>query len=106
MVATHTVTGNIRKGSGGASGRVAFWPSEPVKHTADSLYLSQAELEVDLEDGQFSVQLYATDDPGWSPADWEWVCALRVIDGSTEKFTFSLTGDADLTDLLPSEAPA
>lgn len=105
MVATHTVTGNIRQGSGGASGQVAFWPSEPVKHAGDNIYLSQAELEVDLDNGQFSVELYDTEDAGWLPAEWQWVCQIRIIDGSTEKFKFDLSADSDLTDLIPNPAP-
>lgn len=103
MVTKHTVTGTYKDGSGrGLSGVLLFSPSVPVAHADDNIILPDHEMEVDLVDGTFTVELYATDDAGWS-GQWQWQMRERFIGGISRVRAFALTADLDIADVI---APA
>lgn len=103
MPDTHILTGKFTKGGSHPSrGSLTFEPTEPSRHAADNIILTTDEVEVALDSaGAFSIELYATDDAGWS-TPFLWRVRERIIDGVHNTYTFALTADTDLSSVTPA----
>lgn len=101
--------GEFVRGDGApAVGRVEFAPSTNVGNATDDLLMPPGPVTVILDDaGEFSVTLYRTDDPDWTPSGWLWEVTERIA--GTEARTYSIelaSATAELADLAPVGDPA
>lgn len=89
--------------SGGASGRIRFECAYALLGPTDNSIVAPFTLYANLDaDGEFTISLPATSDPGWTPVDWAY--AVRAtIGGVTITGTLQLdylTTSVQLADLL------
>lgn len=68
-----TVSGTILDGGAPVSGRMVWASQTLVRDNATNDVMLPQEIEVPVgSDGEFSVQIPSTDDPGFSPTRWTW----------------------------------
>lgn len=99
-----TVTGHIE----GAHGSVVFTRHRPLISAADDTIIPPGhDVEVLDANGDFAIQLYATNDPDWQPTDWAY--SVRVNAGGGLRGSMQLDYQAasvDFDDVLMVAVPA
>lgn len=95
--------------SGGASGRVRFDCAYTLLGPTDDSIVAPFTQYANLDaDGEFTIQLPATNDPQWTPVDWAYT-VRAVIGGATITGTLQLdyqTASVELSDLLQVDGAA
>lgn len=100
-----TVTGKFDRKTGEPSGTVTFAapPKVWLRSTSDDTFIPPFSETVQLDsNGEFTVDLPATNDPEWLPANWSYSVTIKV-DGSTLTGSLSLPydgGPVALADVL------
>lgn len=61
-----------------ASGRARFTPTGYLQHEASDAAVVPLPTDAPIVDGVLDVELLSTDDPDWSPSDWQYDVALNV----------------------------
>lgn len=93
-----TVTGRITRGGDPAAGTVTFTTYRPLVSAADdSVVVPAPSTVVVLDgDGEFTVQLLATNDPDWLPVGWSY--SVRVNAGAGARGSMQLDYQATSVD--------
>lgn len=98
-----TVTGHIE-----GRGTVVFTQHRPLISADDDTIIPPAQRYAVLDaNGDFTIQLYATNDPDWQPVDWAY--SVRVNAGGGLRGSMQLdyqTPSVDLDDVLMVAVPA
>lgn len=111
-----TVTGKFLQGDGNPeTGTVTFTSVQLLQSGAENTFITPVKKTVNLvEDGSFSVDLPATDDPDWVPQGYAYQLNVVLSNNFARMWTLSIPwtapgGTIDLADVLPNSdvnAPA
>ena len=102
-----TLTGTFTDGRGTpVAGKVSFAPNTPLTSAADDDLIRQVQVSATLDvNGQFSVQLIATDYGSISPSGWAWVITESITGAPPRKWSFFLAHASGATQDLSALAP-
>jgi hypothetical protein len=117
---TTTVTGNLQMSLPGQAtntlpvdSSVLFHPTSALTDITDKVYYLGQPVNATVINGEFSAELFNTDNTNIAPAPgmWQWICWIRVAN-QWGQFTFFLpasvynaapyNGTVDITTLMPS----
>jgi hypothetical protein len=109
--ATVTIVGTaLRPGGSPESGIVKFEQPVDLRSGTDGTIIAQGERAATIaDDGSFSLTVYRTDDPAWSPQGWTYRVTLG-LSSSTSTYDVQVPGSlgatVELADLLPALSPS
>jgi len=109
--ATVTIVGTaLRPGGSPESGIVKFEQPVDLRSGTDGMIIAQGERAATIaDDGTFSLTVYRTDDPGWSPQGWTYRVTIG-LSSSTSTYDVQVPGSlgssVKLADLLPALGPS